>query len=278
MASALAGSMELGRRGTTDVLAVSFSSPDLVGHAFGPLSQEVQDMYARLDRTIGALLERLDRLVGGDQYVVALTSDHGVTGVPDQLKLEGKDAGRMNTRSLGEIVERTANAALGGGKFVAMANYNDVYFEPGMYDKLASVPSALDAVIAELSRQPSVARVFRREQLREPSARTSKDAALRAAALSYIEDRSGELVVAVRPGWMFTGSATTHGSATADDQHVPVVFFGRGIRPGQYREAVTPADVAPTLAAVCGISLPQATGRVLRAALTAPFVPASTRP
>src|SRR5678815_3126819 len=97
---------ELGRRDTTDVLGVSFSSPDLVGHAFGPLSEEVQDMYARLDRTIGTLLDRLDRLVGNDQYVVAFTADHGVAGVPDQLKLDGKDAGKLNIRALGDVVER----------------------------------------------------------------------------------------------------------------------------------------------------------------------------
>jgi predicted AlkP superfamily pyrophosphatase or phosphodiesterase len=276
MAASLAASFELGRRDTTDVLGVSFSSPDLVGHAFGPLSEEVQDMYARLDRTIGTLLDRLDRLVGNDQYVVAFTADHGVSGVPDQLKLDGKDAGKLNIRALGDVVERAAAEALGPGKYVANGNYNDVYFEPGMYDKLKASPAAFDAVVAELSRQPSVARVFRREELANPAASTSSDIALRAAALSYVADRSGDLIVAMKPGWLFTGLATTHGSATEDDQRVPIIFYGRGIKPGEYREAATPADVAPTLAIVTGVSMPQAEGRPLRAALTGAST--STRP
>jgi len=277
MAAALAASFELGRHDTTDILGVSFSSPDLVGHAFGPLSEEVQDMYARLDRTIGTLLDRLDRLVGSDQYVVALTSDHGVSGVPEQLKLDGKNAGKLNIRALGEVVERAAAEALGPGKYVANGNYNDVYFEPGMYEKLKASPAALNAVVAELSKQPSVARVFRREELYDPSAIGSTDQTLRAAALSFVAERSGDLVVAMKPGWMFTGLATTHGSATDDDQRVPIIFFGRGIKPGEYREAASPADVTPTLAAIFGITMPQAEGRPLRSALAAP-VSTATRP
>ncbi len=269
MAAYLTQSLELGRRGTTDVLAVSFSSPDLVGHAFGPLSEEVQDMYARLDRTIGTLLDRLDRLVGSDQYVVALTADHGVTGIPDQLRLDGRDAGKLNTRALGDVAERAAVSALGPGKYVAQSNYNDVYFASGIYEKLEASPQAFNAVVAELAKQPSVARVFRREELRDPAALTSSDDALRAAALSYVEGRSGDLIMAMKPGWMFTGLATTHGNGTADDQRVPVVFFGRGIKPGEYRDVVSPADIAPTLAALCGITLPQAQGRVLQSAFAA---------
>ena len=277
LAAALATSLELGRRDTTDVLAVSFSSPDLVGHAFGPLSEEVQDMYARLDRTIGTLLDRLDRLVGNDQYVVALTADHGVSGVPEQLKLDGKDAGKLNIRALGDVVDRAATEALGPGKYVANGNYNDVYFAPGMYEMLKANPGAFNAVLAELSRQPSVARVFRREELADPSASASSDVALRAAALSYLPDRSGDLIAAMKPGWMFTGLATTHGSATEDDQRVPIIFYGRGIKPGESRDAVTPADVAPTLAVLSGITLPQAEGQPLRTAL-AGAASTSTRP
>lgn len=277
MAAALATSFELGRRDTPDVLAVSFSSPDLVGHAFGPLSEEVQDMYARLDRTIGTLLDRLDRLVGSDQYVVALSADHGVSGVPEQLKLDGKDAGKLTIRALGDVVERAAADALGPGKYVASGNYNDVYFQPGMYEKLKASPAALNAVIAELSKEPSVARVFRREELADPAASTSTDVALRAAALSYLPDRSGDLIAAMKPGWLFTGLATTHGSATEDDQRVPLILYGRGIKPGEYRDAATPADIAPSLSALFGIAMPQAEGQPLRAAL-AGQASTSTRP
>ena len=265
-AAALVESLQLGKHSGIDVLGISFSSPDLVGHAFGPRSQEVQDMYAHLDRTIGTLLDRLDELVGRDEYVVGLSSDHGVTPIPEQLVKAGEDAGRINIASMIEAVEERTRAALGPGKYVPVMSGNDLYFEPGVYEDLRAKPGALDAVVAALASRPGVARVFRGEQLRD--AANAADPLLRAAALSYYPGRSGDLIVAPKPGWMFSGRGTTHGSASADDQRVPLVFMGRGIKPGEYSEAATPADLAPTLAAMCGITMSHAEGHVLLEALT----------
>jgi hypothetical protein len=108
---------------------------------------------------------------------------------------------------------------------------------------------------------------FSSDQLLAAKARQSSDALLRAAALSFVPGRSGDLVLAPRPGWTFTVDATSHGSANRDDQHVPIVLFGYGVKPGTYGEAVTPADIAPTLARICGITLPDAEGRALTPAL-----------
>jgi predicted AlkP superfamily pyrophosphatase or phosphodiesterase len=99
-AAALVDSLQLGRHEATDVLGVSFSSPDLVGHSFGPDSQEIHDMYAHLDQTIGALLDHLDSTVGRGNYVVALSADHGVTPIPEQLAARGMDAGRLDPNRL----------------------------------------------------------------------------------------------------------------------------------------------------------------------------------
>src|SRR5574342_34332 len=95
MPAPLAESIQLGKHEPTDLLGISFSTPDLVGHAFGPDSQEVQDIYAQLDRTIGTLLTQLDRRVGRGEYVVALTGDHGVNRLPEQLAAAGKGGGRL---------------------------------------------------------------------------------------------------------------------------------------------------------------------------------------
>jgi predicted AlkP superfamily pyrophosphatase or phosphodiesterase len=267
-AAALVESMTLGQGDTTDVLALSFSSPDLVGHGFGPRSQEVQDMFLRLDATIGTFLERLDALVGPERYVLALSSDHGVTDIPEQLRRSGKDGGRLSARALADIVDVRAQAMAGRGRYLSAISGNDVYFEPGMYQRLASTAGALESIIAELAAQPGMARVFRSETLSAGS--SSKDPLLRAASLSYAQGASGDLVFALKPGWMFGATGTTHGSASADDQHVPVILFGSGIKPGQYRESATPADIVPTLAAMAGITLPSAEGRVLRSALVTP--------
>ncbi len=115
MAAALAESMQLGKHDTTDMLAVSFSSPDLVGHGFGPRSHEIREMYENLDRTLGTLFDHLDRLVGPDQYVVALSADHGVTEIPEQLRAEGRDGGRIDAQAIAQAVEQAAINAAGPG-------------------------------------------------------------------------------------------------------------------------------------------------------------------
>jgi predicted AlkP superfamily pyrophosphatase or phosphodiesterase len=252
-AAALVESLQLGKHDGTDVLAVSFSSPDLVGHAFGPRSHEIQDMYAHLDKTIGLLFDRLDAIVGKDQWVAGLSADHGVTPIPEQLVAEGKDGGRINGGALVDAIEQTLKPALGEGRHVTVLNTNDIYFEPGIYDKILKSRQLTTAVVSAIASRPGVLRVFRSEEIR--GAANSKDPLLRAAALSYFPGRSGDLIFATKPGWMISAAGTTHGSANADDQRVPVLFYGRGIKPGRYQDAATPADLTPTLAALSGLAM-----------------------
>ena len=94
-----------------------------------------------------------------------------------------------------------------------------------------------------------------------------KQGLLRAAALSYVEGRSGDLIIAPKHGWMFFATGATHGTASEDDQRVPIILFGAGIKHGAFSTAATPADIAPTLAALCGITLPKAEGHPLQDAL-----------
>jgi predicted AlkP superfamily pyrophosphatase or phosphodiesterase len=263
-AAALVRAFQLGRHEGTDVLAVSFSSPDIVGHGFGPRSQEVQDVYARLDKTIGALFDTLDSAVGPAQWVVALSSDHGVTPIPEQLVAEGKDAGRISSGTVTTALEQVLRP-LGEGRHVSLVASNDVYFEPGVYERIRHTPALLESVIGAITSTPGVRKVFLSEEVR--GAASSADRLLRAAALSYFPGRSGDLIIAPKPGWMFSVRGTTHGSATADDQRVPILLLGPGIKPGRYAQPATPADIAPTLARLCGITLSSAEGRVLTEAI-----------
>ena len=268
-AAALVDGLQLGRHETTDVLAISFSSPDLVGHGFGPRSQEIQDVYARLDRTVGALLDHLDAVVGKGKYVVALTADHGVTPIAEQLIKEGRDAGRLDARAITAAAEKAVAAAIGEAKgdehHVARENGNDVYFSAGVYDRLAAKPGALDSVAAAIAAVPGVQRVFKAGELRD--AATAGDPLLRAAGLSYVQGRSGDVVIAPKPGWEFIGAGATHGTGNPEDQHVPILLMGAGIKHGEFRQPATPADIAPTLASLAGVLMPHAEGRVLREAL-----------
>jgi predicted AlkP superfamily pyrophosphatase or phosphodiesterase len=252
-AASLVESLQLGKHDGTDVLAVSFSTPDLVGHAFGPRSHEVQDTYARLDKTIGALFDALDAQVGKDRWVVGLTADHGVTPIPEQLVAEGKDGGRIDGSGMYNAIEEALHGAITPGRHVTVINTNDIYFEPGVYDKIRKSRELTAKVLGAIDGRPGVQRVFLSEEIRDGA--KSKDRLVRAAALSYFPGRSGDIVFAAKPGWMISSAGTTHGSATPDDQRVPIMFLGAGIKPGKYQEAATPADVAPTLAAIVGLSM-----------------------
>jgi hypothetical protein len=149
---------------------------------------------------------------------------------------------------------------------------NDFYFAPGVYDKLAANPAAMQAVISAILAVPGVSQVFRSEELREQPA--ADDPIRRAAALSYFPGRSGDLIVVPKAYWFFAEEpatqATTHGTAYGYDARVPVLLMGRAIRPGQYLTPATPADIAPTLAFLCGITLARSDGRVLAEALAVP--------
>ena len=252
-AASLVTALQLGKHDGTDVLTVSFSSPDMVGHAFGPRSHEVRDMFANLDQTLGTLFDALDAQVGKDGWVAGLSADHGVTPIPEQLIAEGKDAGRISGGGLVDAVEQALRPALGQGRHVTVVNTNDIYFEPGVYEKMGKSRELMAAVLEAIAARPGIQRVFRSEEVR--GAAKSHDPLLRAAALSYFPGRSGDLIFAAKPGWMISAGGTTHGSATPDDQRVPVMFMGRGIKPGKYQQPATPADLAPTLAAVIGFSM-----------------------
>jgi predicted AlkP superfamily pyrophosphatase or phosphodiesterase len=263
MAEAAIDELDLGQKDTTDFLGVSFSGVDIVGHAFGPRSHEIQDMLYRLDATIGRLLDHLDAKVGAGKYVLALSADHGVSDVPEQVP----GAGRIMPRTVTANIEAAMKPAFGDGPFVAANLGEEVYFKPGVYDRLKSDPATMKAVIDAIMAVPGVARVIRSEEVSTAAARTAPDRILRAAALSYHAGRNGDLILLPKPNWIPGNSTATHGSPYFYDQHVPLIFYGAGIRPGQRTEAATPADAAATLASMLGVHLPRTDGRVLTGAL-----------
>jgi predicted AlkP superfamily pyrophosphatase or phosphodiesterase len=264
LAEAAVDAMHLGSEDRTDFLGVSFSMTDAIGHAFGPRSHEVQDTLVRLDAAIGRLLDHLDKRVGADNYVVAFSSDHGVADLPEQV--EG--GGRQPTAAARAAIEGAAKSALGeDGPFVAALSGNDVYFRPGVYDRLKAKPGAIRAIAESLVALPGIARVFTAEEIAAPAARSSRDPQIRAAALTYYPGRSGDLVIAVERNWMFSATGTTHGSLHPYDQRVPVLLYGAGIAAGVRNDAATPADLAATIASIVGVTLPSPDGRVLTGAL-----------
>jgi arylsulfatase A-like enzyme len=247
------------REGATDLLAVSFSMLDAVGHMYGPRSHEVQDTLARLDLALAILLDALDARVGRENYVLALTGDHGVSPIPEQALAEGLDAGRVNTRDMAARANTALAGVLGEGTHVAAMYYTDLYFAPGVAGKVAASPEAWPALRDAIESTPGVYRAVRREDL---VAESALDPLVKAAALSYDRERSGDVLIIPRPYWITSAAVATHGTLYRYDTRVPLIFYGAGVRPGRYTDPSTPADVAVTLAWRVGVTLPRPDGLV----------------
>jgi predicted AlkP superfamily pyrophosphatase or phosphodiesterase len=263
MAMATIDALQLGRARSTDFLAVSFSSLDLVGHAYGPRSHEVQDLLVRLDRTMGRLLDHLDKTVGAGNYVLGLSADHGVADLPEQVGQGGRQPGRQAFDALTKALV----AALGPGDHVAAVAYTDIYLYPDANRRLKRDSKLMAAAVDALRSLPAVERVFSADEIDDEDARASTDPVVRAAALSYHKDRSGDLIIVPKDQWLFSTAVTTHGTHRRYDQHVPVIVFGASVKAGEYSGAATPADVVPTLAAVAGVRIEKTDGRPLTEAL-----------
>ena len=276
LAETAVDSIGLGKSKGTDFLGVSYSSVDYVGHTFGPRSREIQDILVRLDKDLGDLFAFLDKNVGAGNYVVALTADHGVAPIPADMQKTGVDAGVLSLPELQARIEKALEPLNYTKPAVAHIAGNEIYFSEGIYERLKTDPAAMKAVLDAISTMPGVAAVYRAEELGNgttPIAQTRK-----AAVLSYFAGRSGDLYILQKPYWLTDSSAegskrvtgTGHGTPYNYDQHVPVFFMGFGIQPGEYFDPVTPADIAPTLAALTGVTLATRDGRVLAEALRKP--------
>jgi predicted AlkP superfamily pyrophosphatase or phosphodiesterase len=264
----------LGKGGGTDYLGVGYSSTDHVGHAYGPQSWEVQDMYVRLDKDLGELLKHLDDKVGAGNYVIALSADHGVVPTPESMAQSGADAGELHIPEVQQKIEDTLKAFGYTVPAVARIASADIYFSPGIYDKLKTEPAALNAVLEAIRGVPGVADVYRAEDLTDRPA--TKSPIRTAESNSFFPGRSGDLVIVPKAYWLGVSSpagkardyGTGHGTPYYYDQRVPILLMGWGIQKGEYFGVATPADIAPTLAALCGITLSTHDGRVLSEALT----------
>ena len=273
----------LGKGGGIDFLGVSYSSPDYVGHAFGPRSWEIQDTYVRLDKDLGELLNHLDAKLGAGNYVVALSADHGVVPVPEDIEQTGVDAGVLHVPEVQKKIEETLAKFDYTAPAVARIASSDIYFSAGVYDKLKTDRAAMNAVIEAIRSVPGVAEVYRAEDLADRPATKSPIRAAEAA--SYFPGRSGDLLIVPKPYWLVSSGpggkardyGTGHGTPYYYDQRVPILLMGWGIERGEYFGGVTPADIAPTLAALCGITLSTRDGRVLSEALAKKAVPKSGR-
>ena len=263
----------LGKSGGTDFLGVSYSSVDYVGHAFGPRSWEIQDVLIRLDKDLDELFKHLDAKVGRGNYVVALSADHGAVPTPEDMQKTGADAGVLHVPEISEKIEKALEPFNYAKPVVARVSGTQVYFSTGIYERLKTDATAMRALLEAVRSVPGVAEVYRAEDVQDRPATQSP--IRKAESAGYFPGRSGDLFIVPKPYYLVAWSApgksrdfgTGHGTPYYYDQHVPVLMMGWGIEHGEYFGRITPADIAPTLAALCGLTLSSRDGHVLSEAL-----------
>jgi len=248
-----------------DLLAISFSTPDLVGHAYGPDSEEVQDTYIRLDAVIADFLSYVDQKVGLSHTVIAMTGDHGVSPVPQLMSLNKFDAQTIDPEKCKEAVNSALSVRFGPGKWVLDIVNEQVYLDRNLMNQLKADPAEAERITGEaLLALPGIARYFTRTQI--INGQMSDGPIARRVANGFNPQRSGDVWLITRPFTFLSegGAATTHGSPYDYDTHVPVIFFGAGIRHGRFYSDCSPTDIAPSLAALLHVEPPpNVVGRVL---------------
>jgi arylsulfatase A-like enzyme len=253
--------LKLGRKGT-DLLAVSLSTTDAIGHAYGPDSREIHDQVLRLDHYLGWFLKRLTDRVGRDNLVVVLTADHGVTPYPERTRAKtGAAAYRVLLDTLFAAVNSDLDRVAGTPGAPPRVWLE---FETGMLllhdnGRFAAIglktDSILDALIPRILRVPGVARVIKTADLAR--ADTASDPVARRWLHHLTPDAGVILTVSLQPGsvWDIPGFPyAMHGEPSEDDAHVPIIFWGRGIKRGSFDGRMNTVDIAPTLAVLLGIS------------------------
>ena len=274
LAFALEGvrALQLGGRGATDLLAVSLSTTDYVGHAYGPDSREIHDQVVRLDRYLGRFLEQLFVRYGRNNVLVVLTADHGVTPFPERSRTMGHPGA---VRVISDTIIRSVNAALdqraGGGDWVQ--------FESGMLmvpdrAKLLAQGVNVDSVVADVAtRLRALAGVARVDRPVDLSAKDTADPVVRRWMHQVAPDGGVELVATLKPYSIWSPAnifIAMHGQPTELDAHVPLILWGPGIQRGVYSGRVNTVDIAPTLARLLDLTPAEPLdGRVLTEALGA---------
>ncbi len=263
---------QLGKRNATDVLSVSFSSNDSVGHTYGPDSPQVRDIAIRTDRTIGRLLAEVDKVVGLSHTLVTFTTDHGVAPVPESLRERGLPGGRMTTKELFDPIQQALALRFGEGKWVLATAGSSPYLNYDLMAERQLDPVEVRRVAAAAAvKVPHVARVYTRDQLLRGE--VPNDRIGSRVLRGFNAQRSGDLEIILEPYWMRQTTGTTHGTPYSYDTHIPLILMGARIRPGEYSQSAALNDLAPTISTILGIEIPAGSaGRVLVEALK-PKVP-----
>ena len=247
---------ELGSGDTTDFLGVSFSSTDYVGHRYGPHSVELQDTYLRLDRTIADLLDYLDRKVGKGNYLVVLTSDHGVVDVPQELINKSLPGGYFDSDKAVNELTKFLNAELGDNSWIEDYTNQQVYLDRDLIDQNGLSLEVVQQKAADFLLQfEGVKSTNTAHNYQYESYGTGQEAMYQRG---FMYDRSGDVFIQLKSGWLDTDypKGTSHGSPYNYDTHVPLIFYGWNVPQGETSRKTVIPQIAPTISNMLNIPLP----------------------
>ncbi|MFN4299722.1 MAG: alkaline phosphatase PafA [Thermaurantimonas sp.] len=249
---------KLGQRAETDFLAISFSSPDYIGHMFGPRSVEVADNYVRLDRELGEFLDYLDKTVGKGNYLIFLTADHAVADIPSYLIERRVPAGGFDYSVVNELKKHLFDTY--GDSLVERATNLNIYLNhSAIQSRKLDYQKVMESAKYFLLSKSPIVHVFTAQEITQ--SHTLNFHHLSETARGYYYRRSGDIVMVLEPGYIEGSGArrgTTHGSMYPYDTRVPIVFYGAGIKAGNSSRRVHITDIAPTLALLLKTTFPNA--------------------
>jgi arylsulfatase A-like enzyme len=264
---------QLGRTtGRTDILAVSFSANDYLGHNVGPDAPEVREISTRTDRVLGQLFQAVETKVGLANTLIVLTADHGVAPAPEVNRTRKMPGGRLVPKEITAAIEKALVAKFGEGPWVRENIEMSIYLNPATIEKKGVDEEAVEKAAARAALAlPHIFRVYTRHQMLAGA--YGNDRVDVKARNGFNAKRSGNLVLIPDPYWMSISTSTTvatHGTPFSYDSHVPLIFLGDGIRSGNYLRAAGVQDVAVTLATLLAVEPPSGSvGRVLDEMLAA---------
>ena len=255
---------DLGKRGVTDVLTISYSSTDYVGHSFGVASVETQDTYIRLDREIEKLLSFLDNELGENQYTLFLTGDHGVLEIPAFLTSSGVNAMAISQNDMEkEIVKQLETIfELKVEDIIDDVENNQIYLSDKRVNSLGlSKNNVIDELIKILESFDFISNAYSAEYIMNSKNLEGYEKLIQNG---FHKERSGDIALILKPNVIFyDGKGTTHGSGYNYDTHVPLIFFGSGVKNGETLLITEIPDIAPTISKLLGQKMKNSTGKSL---------------
>jgi len=250
-----------------DFLTISYSSTDKAGHAFGPQSVEVEDIYLRLDQELATLLTLLDKTVGKDEYLVFLTADHAVAEIPGFLKDMNIPAGNIDEDGLKNLANEHLVSLYGEGEWVVHLGNEQLFLnEELVHKRKLDLPVFQQKVCDFLIKQNGIANAYPAAIFHYNNFNSGMEALLKNG---YHRKRSGDILMTYEPAWVaHEDRGTSHGSGYTYDTHVPLLWYGWRVKSGVSYKYQTITDIAPTLAFLLNIKLPNgATGKSIETLL-----------